>query len=216
MVDRDQERKLAKAAVKDPEAFGRLYDAHFPKILSYAYRRLGILADAEEAASETFFKALRGIGRFRWRGGGFLPWLYRIAGNEVVNIQRKRGRGEQNNLVEILPAPIKDELEESEVKSHGQALLQALVVSLSHLEQRDQEIVALRYLQGESYSLIAEAIGMKEGTVRVKAMRALRRLEDMLRKEGWDHGRARDAGWAAGLSGSGAEVPGLPATATSF
>ena len=213
-MDRELERKLAKRAGKDPEAFGKLYDAYFDKILAYSYRRLGEMADAEEATSEAFFKALKGIGRFRWRGGGFLPWLYKIAGNEVVNIQRKRAKGKENPLLGDVPDAVRDELEESEEKSQGRELLKALVNSMDGLDTHEQEIVVLHYLQGENYSLVAEATGIKEGTVRVKAMRALRKLEDRLRKEGWDHGKARDAGWAAGLSGKSAGIPGLPETAT--
>ncbi len=216
LVDRNEERKLVKAAGKDPEAFGKLYDAYFSRILAYGYRRTGNMADAEEAASETFFKALKSIGRFRWRGGGFLPWIYKIASNEVVNVQRRRRKGESFSLPELLPAPVRDELEESETKKKGRKLAASLAHSLSRLEPRDQEIVVLHYLQGESYSLIAETTGVKQGTIRVRAMRALRRLEEMLRKEGWDHGKARDAGWASNLSGSSTKIPGLPETAVSI
>ena len=212
-MDQELEKRLVKAARRDAEAFGKLYDAYFPRILSYAYCRIGDLADAEEAAAETFFKALRSIGRFRWRGRGFLPWLYRIASNEVINIHRRRKKGEASGLLDTLPAPVKDELEDAEARSQGRKLAKSLARALSLLDRHDQEIVVLHYLQSEPYSLIAKATGLKEGTVRVKAMRALRRLEETLRKEGWDHGRARDAGWASGLSGPSAAVPGLPETA---
>ena len=167
---------------------------------------MGNLADAEDATSETFFKAMKNIGRFRWRGGGFLPWLYRIAANEVTNIQRKRKKGIANQLLEHLPAPVRDELEEAETAREGQELFGSLKRALSLLDPRDQEIVLLHYFQGESYSLIAKATGVKESTVRVKAMRALRRLKESLGKEGWNHGKVREAEWAGALSGSSAEI----------
>ncbi len=210
----EQEKHLVKVARKDPEAFGKLYDEYFDRVLCYAYRKTGNLVDAEDVTSETFFKAMTHVGRFRWRGGGFLPWLYRIAANEVVNMHRRRKEGEASELTERLPDPVKDELEEAEAERQGRELAASLAQALSLLDARDQEVVVLHYLQGESYSLIAEATGMKESTLRVRAMRALRRLEELLGKEGWDHGRAREAGWAAGLSGSGAEIPGLPEAAT--
>jgi RNA polymerase sigma-70 factor (ECF subfamily) len=213
-VDGDRERQLVRAARKDPEAFGALYDEYFDKILSYTYRRTGNLVDAEDATSETFFKAMRNMGRFRWRGGGFLPWLYRIAANEVVNLQRKRKPGESADFLERLPSPVRDEVEEAERHSDGKELAGCLAHGLSMLDERDRQVVVLHYLQGESYSVISETTGIKENTLRVKAMRALRRLEEFLGKEGWDHGKARQAGWAAGLSGAGPEVPGLPEAAT--
>lgn len=212
-MDRDQERRLVKAARKDPEAFGALYDAYVGRILSYTYRLLGSFTDAEEATSETFYKAIRAIGRFKLRQCGFLPWLYRIAANESVNVQRRRTKGAESPLLDRLPGPVRDELEEHEAAESGQELAQALARALAQLDSRDREIVTLHYFQGETYALIARATGVKESATRVRAMRALRKLEQTLEKEGWDHGRAHDAGWAAGIDEC-AEVPGLPETAT--
>lgn len=211
-MDRETERRLVRSAGRDPGAFGRLYDEHFPRILSYCLRRLGHLTDAEDATAETFLKALRGIRRFRWRGGGLLPWLYRIAEREVVNLQRRRTRS-RRELRDHVPTPVRLELEEAEARLEGRELALALIEALGQLERRDQAIVALHYLQGEKYSLVAESVGMKEGAVRVRAHRALRRLEGLLGKEGWDHDKARAAGWAAGLFGDRTGVPGLPETA---
>lgn len=208
-MDQDQERRLVKAAREDPQAFAALYDEHFGRILSYTYRLLGSLTDAEEATAATFFKALRGIGRFRWRRCGFLPWLYRIAANEAVNVQRRRTRGAMSPLPEQLPGPVKDELEEAEAASSGRELARALARALAGIDPRDRQIVTLHYFQGETYTLIARALGLKESAVRVRAMRALRKLEQLLQKEGWNHGKARDARWAASVLES-SEVPGLP------
>ncbi|MBN1424148.1 RNA polymerase sigma factor [Candidatus Fermentibacteria bacterium] len=211
-MDRDQERRLVKAARKNPEAFGALYDEYAGRILSYTYRLLGSFADAEEATSETFYKAILGIGRFRWRPCGFLPWLYRIASNESVNVQRRRAKGAESPLFERLPGPVRDELEQKETVESGHELAKALARALAQLDPRDRQIVTLHYFQGETYALIARSTGVKESALRVRAMRALRRLEQILEKEGWNHGRAHDAGWAAGVDGC-AEVPGVPETA---
>jgi len=211
-VDKDKERRLVKAASKDPQAFGALYDAYVARILSYTYRLLGSFTDAEEATSETFYKALRAIGRFRWRRCGFLPWLYRIAANESANVQRKRARGAESPLPDQLPGPVRDELEETEAASSGRELARALARALAEIDPRDRHIVTLHYFQGETYALIAQSAGVKESAVRVRAMRALRKLEQRLEMEGWNHGRAHDAGWAAGVGGC-AEVPGLSETA---
>ena len=211
-MDREQERRLVKAARKDPHAFGALYDAYVGRIFSYTYRLMGSFTDAEEATSETFYKALRAIGRFRWRQSGFLPWLYRIASNESVNVQRRRARGAESPLPDQLPGPVRDELEEAEVASSGQELVRALARALAQLDPRDRDTLTLHYFQGETYALIAKVTGVKESAVRVRAMRALRKLEHLLEKEGWNHGTAHEAGWAAGIDGC-AEVPGLPEAA---
>ncbi len=208
-MERETERRLVKAARTDASAFGALYDAYVGRILSYTYRLLGSPTDAEEATAETFFKALRAIGRFRWRRCGVLPWLYRIAAHEAANLQRRRARGVESPLPPQLPGPVRDELEEAEARAAGRELARALSRALASLREADRQIVTLHYLQGEPYPLIAQVLRMREGAVRVRAMRALRKLEVLLEKEGWDRGRVQDAEWATAVCG-GPPVRGVP------
>src|SRR4051812_50225418 len=44
------------------EAFGLLYDRHFGSVYGYCYRRLAEREAAQDAAAETFRKALAGVG----------------------------------------------------------------------------------------------------------------------------------------------------------
>jgi len=59
------EAELVARARTSPEAFGRLYEAHYSRILNYIYRRTLSAETAEELTSNTFFKALRSLGTYR-------------------------------------------------------------------------------------------------------------------------------------------------------
>ena len=56
-------------------AFGRLYDQHFQAIFRYVLLRVGHVAEAEELTSQTFFKALRGFGKWRPTAAPASAWL---------------------------------------------------------------------------------------------------------------------------------------------
>lgn len=77
------EEQLFKDLENDPAKFGEIYDAFYGKIFGYALRRTASYDVAKDIAAETFFKAYRGIGRFKWRNISVLHWLYRIATNEL-------------------------------------------------------------------------------------------------------------------------------------
>src|SRR5262245_35704103 len=76
----DEEQTALRAAL-DPVAFAPLYRRYLPEILALCGRRLGNRADAEDATSEVFRKALANLHTFR--GGSFRAWLYTIAVNTL-------------------------------------------------------------------------------------------------------------------------------------
>ena len=69
----------------DAEAFGQLYDHYVPSVYRYVYYRVGTHALAEDITSETFLRALRSLGSFRWQGRDFGAWLVTIARNLVTD-----------------------------------------------------------------------------------------------------------------------------------
>ena len=91
----DDEQGLSDVEVvarcaSDPEAFGLLYDRHSDRIYRYVNARLRDRTMAEDVTAEVFFKALKGLGSYRPEAGEFSAWLYRIAGNAVIDHIRAR------------------------------------------------------------------------------------------------------------------------------
>ena len=90
-AERD-ERALVERAKADPSAFAELYRRYLPRVYAFAYRRTGAVEAAEDVTSAAFERALRNLGSFAWRPGGFGPWLFRIVANELVDHHRRNGR----------------------------------------------------------------------------------------------------------------------------
>ena len=88
-LDLGKEKELVKRAQKEPEAFSELYDLNYSKIFGYVLKRTADIEISQDIVSETFIKALKNIGKFKWRNVSFSCWLYRIASNEIANHFRK-------------------------------------------------------------------------------------------------------------------------------
>ncbi len=175
------EAELVERAKTQPEAFGHLYDRYYSVVLNYVFRRTLDVALAEELTSNTFFNALRALGRYENRGK-FLAWLYRIVGNEI----RLNGRARRKQLereahwraelgrVRFATDPaIATETEEVEEQARQFARLHE---ALSRLPERYQTILALRYFESMSCEQVAEVVGTKVGTVKSLIHRGLKQL----------------------------------------
>jgi RNA polymerase sigma factor (sigma-70 family) len=70
------------------DAFNELQLRHDEVVYHYIYRRIGNHHDAEDLKQETFLRALANIDRYQ--DTNLRGWLYRIAGNLVIDYFRKR------------------------------------------------------------------------------------------------------------------------------
>jgi RNA polymerase sigma-70 factor (ECF subfamily) len=174
-------------------SFERLYDEHFDAIFRYVLHRVGSVAEAEDLTSQVFFKALRNLWRFRWSGGSFSAWLYRIATNEVHSHFRRHrssridlGRRDPDSLTEVQ----REALQADRILGRNE-LFQELSQALRRLKPEEQTLVVLRYLEEKSFVEIAEIVHKRQGAVTMRTHRALEKLRNELERRGVDHERFR-------------------------
>jgi RNA polymerase sigma-70 factor (ECF subfamily) len=179
--DADDERALVERARVDSSAFAELYRRYLPRVYAFAYRRTGTVEAAEDVTSAAFERALRNLGAFEWRSGGFGPWLFRIVANELVDQYRAAGRAAsprgQGAADRLHGTPDGDPADVVGARDEVEEVLAAM----DRLSPRYQQALSLRYLSGLSQDEAAAALGTSKATMAVvvfRATRALRRLLD--------------------------------------
>lgn len=133
-----------------------LYRARYGTFLRVAVAILRDEALAEEAVHDGFVRALRHRGGFT--GSGSLEgWLWRI----VVNEARRRSAAERR-AAPVAPAALAEGAGLSANGHGGSHVLRELV---ARLPERQRLALFLRYYADLDYDAIAEALGVRPGTV---------------------------------------------------
>jgi RNA polymerase sigma-70 factor (ECF subfamily) len=162
----------------DTEAFGQLYDHYVGAVYRYVYYRVGSHSLAEDLTSETFLRALRAIGEFRWQGRDIGAWFTTIARNLIADhVKSSRFRLEVSTA-DLLDADRADGGPEDAVLRRLDAA--RLLDAVRKLTSEQQECVTLRFLQGLSVAETAEVMGRREGAVKQLQLRAVRALARLL------------------------------------
>ncbi len=156
------------------ETFSDAVDHHWKSIFQLGLRMFGNMADAEEAAQQTFFQAYLKWDQFEGRAQ-VKTWLFRIALNVCHKqlAQQGRFRGAPLDVEHQLAAPSPDRQAE-EAKS-------AVSVAFGQLEPKHQLILTLFCIDGLKHSEISEILAVPEGTTWSRLHTAKTKLEEKLK-----------------------------------
>ena len=170
-------RAVQRTLGGDRNAFAEIVERYTPLLYSLAFRMLGRGEEAEEAVQEIFLRAFRALARFR-PDRRFHPWLYTIALNHLRTVVRQRNRRRGLRLV-----PLDEEADAAAVRGEqpaaalereaGERLAQRALDGLPPLYR---EVFLLREVEGLGVRDAAEALGVPEGTVKVRLHRAKQEL----------------------------------------
>ena len=154
---------LRRDPLADPEALLR-------RVYSYVAYRIGPGQDAEDVTSETYLRALRARETYDPSRGTPVAWLLGIARRCLAEAMAAKPMP-----TATLPEPSDaGDLEETAVRRL------ALAAVVATLDEREQELIALRYGADLSARRIGEILGMKTNAVEVALHRALLRLRTQL------------------------------------
>jgi RNA polymerase sigma-70 factor (ECF subfamily) len=160
-------------------AFEELVQEHSDVAFRVAYLITGSAADAEEVSQESFFKAYRGLGRFR-TGAPVRPWLLKIVANEARNRRRWLARRPQLRLDEARSATIGDPARLPENVALAAEERASLLGCVNGLADPDRLVIAARYFLELSTEESATALRCPTGTIKSRLSRALQRLRECL------------------------------------
>lgn len=186
------EELLRRAKSGDFQAFQLIVAQLQPRVYRLVYRILQQREDAEDATQQTFLAMVEHIGEFR-EESQISTWVQRIATNFALKLLRKRRTDKSVALTDLgadesyssIPHPefiapwslTPDEiLSRVEVRSQiEQALLE--------LDDKYRLVFVLRDIEEFSVRQTAEFLGITEGTVKVRLLRARLALRERLTRE---------------------------------
>lgn len=157
------------------DEFALQYRHYLPQVLNFIRLRVPDEPVAQDLTAATFEQAFRKLDQLR-RADAFGGWLFRIARNEVGQYYRRRRP--QTSLDDLLdlPAGGPSPLEAAAQREELAAVLAAIAV----LPEREQEIIALKFVAGLSNHEIGQAMELSDSNVGVILFRAIRKLRDHL------------------------------------
>ncbi len=166
------EQLLVEQAKQDAGAFGILYDKYFEGIFQFIYRRTDDESTAGDITSQTFFKALKNLKRYEFRGLPFSAWLFRIASNEVNKYYYARNKKKVFSLEE---ERVK-EIVEYESADFTQEQIDILISTLNELPTETMEVLELRFFEGKSFREISYILNIGESGAKMRLYRAVEKL----------------------------------------
>jgi RNA polymerase sigma-70 factor (ECF subfamily) len=168
------ETKLVEAAFGgDIEGFGKLCRRYYPALVAVGYSVLGDHQLAEDAAQESFARALINLKNLRNRTK-FVPWLAAICRNVAKDMVATKAR--QINTGDFSQAARNNNHDDSR---------RQIRQAIDQLSISAKELIVLRYYNGLSYEEISSVLGISKATINGRLTRAKRKMAKYLTHNGF-------------------------------
>jgi RNA polymerase sigma-70 factor (ECF subfamily) len=192
--------ELIRGAVRgDDRASWQLWSRHRARLKrTIAVRmddRLSARLDPSDVVQETLAEATRRLPEYAENGSmPFYLWLRQIAWGRLVDLQRRhidaqkrsldREEAEEIGLSNRSAMQLADQLTSGGTSPSGRAMREQLRErvrsALEDLAPHDREILVMRHLEQLKIGEIAVVLGISEGAVKMRRLRAAERLRESL------------------------------------
>ena len=195
----DTDELLRRTAQGDRQARHALLSRHRHRLKNMVAlrldRRLAARVDASDVVQEVLLEAAQGLDDYlRERPLPFYPWLRQLACDHLIDLHRRHLRAQKRSVKREVPlAPhlsdasamqLADRMLARQSSPSDRAirreLRQRLQAALDRLDEQDREVLVLRHLEQLSTRETAAVLGIREGAVKTRHLRALERLRVLL------------------------------------
>jgi len=169
------EQLIEWVANGDASCLGTLFERYHTSVYQFCLRMTRNPGYAEDVTQEVFLRVLKKAGSFR-NEGTFKGWLFNIARNLTLDYLRKQKR-------HVITVPL-DNFTESQLVDHLSAeqvvadseQVGKLERALASLPPHYQEVIWLGRFEFSCFKHLAQALGCRTGTARVRMHRAMQQL----------------------------------------
>jgi RNA polymerase sigma factor (sigma-70 family) len=177
-VQSESERELVEAAIGgDIESFGELCGRYYAAMVAVAYAVLSDHQLAEDAAQESFARALVNLRNLKNRNR-FAPWLAAICRNVAKDMVKAKAKQIST-----------EDLSQVARKNNDNEIHRAVRRAIEQLPVPAKELIVLRYYNSLSYEQISSVLGISQAAINGRLLRAKRKMAKYLRKNGFPENR---------------------------
>ncbi len=172
-----EEHLIKRAQQGDDEALKQLIEKHIHTVERFAFQ-LGVHhAEVEDITQEVFIKVYRFLHNYN--RGKFTTWLYSITLNVVKDFYRHEKS--QKRKVHALKSVAK---EPAYIPPSFDEETKALHEYIQTLDEKYKIPLILHYFHDQAFQEIAEVLGVSEGAIKTRMMRARQQLKAKFEKVG--------------------------------
>ncbi|MCB4756950.1 MAG: RNA polymerase sigma factor [Elusimicrobia bacterium] len=158
------------------DAYGILVRRYHLKVMGFCLSILKNRTESDDAAQEIFLKAFKGLASFQGESA-FSTWLYRIAYNHCMNVQKSRQRHRLESLDALLERG-NGEIGEDRITSASLGEESDLVQKALFSLPEDYRAVLNLRLRGLNYKEISLALNISLDTVKARLKRSRQSLRE--------------------------------------
>lgn len=164
----------------DEAAFDKLARRHVDMIFAVSLRRSGNRQMAEEATQNVLIALSKSALKFTAQDSNLTAWLHTSTRFEVSKLQRREARIKKREQAYATEQMKTGTHEEDET---FRRLLPMLDQAIDALRVSDKEVIVRRYLEGQDFRRIGEALGISEDTAQKRTSRAFDALNRFFKRK---------------------------------
>ena len=167
--------KTPRSSLPDPDSpKEQLYLNYYDKVYGYIISKINKSQDAEDITSDVFLKVYEKIDTFDESKSSLSTWIYTITRNTLTDYFRTR------KVFAEIPETVEDEVSVEEEVCNAE-MLEALADALETLEERERDIIILRFYSGKTLRDISVQMGISYAYVKVLQNNAFAKIKSFFK-----------------------------------
>lgn len=150
-----------------------IYRDYYKKVCGLIISKTNNPYLAEDLAADVFVKVYEKLDTFDETKASLSTWIYTITRNKLTDYYRSR------RVFEEIPEDMADDSSVEDDVLNGEAL-EVLANALESLDERERDIIILRFYSGKKLKDIAGEMNISYAYVKLLQSRALAKLKDFL------------------------------------
>lgn len=154
----------------------KIYRDFYGKVYGYILSKIQNVQNAEDLTSDVFLKVYEKLDTFDESKASLSTWIYTITRNTLTDFYRTR------KVFDEIPENEESEFSLEDEVCNAQTL-EMLAEALETLDERERDIVILRYYSGKTLRDISEQMNISYAYVKVLQNNAFSKLRKILEKQ---------------------------------